>query len=34
MSATPPPRTDKVTVPNLLSRKHKGGKIVCLTAYD
>jgi len=34
MSATPPPRTDKVTVPNLLNRKHKGGKIVCLTAYD
>ena len=34
MSATPPPRTDKVTVPNLLNRKHKGGKIICLTAYD
>ena len=34
MSATPPLRTDKVTVPNLLNRKQKGGKIVCLTAYD
>ena len=34
MSATPPLQTDKVTVPNLLDRKHKGGKIVCLTAYD
>lgn len=34
MSATPPLRTDKVTVPNLLNRKHKGGKIICLTAYD
>ncbi|MDE2964054.1 MAG: 3-methyl-2-oxobutanoate hydroxymethyltransferase [Acidobacteriota bacterium] len=34
MSATPPLQTDKVTVPNLLNRKRKGGKIVCLTAYD
>ena len=34
MSATPPPQTDKVTVPTLIKRKHKGGKIVCLTAYD
>ena len=34
MSATPPLQTDKVTVPSLLKRKPKGGKIVCLTAYD
>ena len=34
MSATPPLQTDKVTVPSLIKRKRKGGKIVCLTAYD
>ena len=34
MSATPHGHTDKVTVPSILNRKHEGGKIVCLTAYD
>lgn len=34
MSATPTLKTDKVTVPTLIRRKHNREKIVCLTAYD
>ena len=34
MSATHPSQANKVTVPGILNRKNKGGKIVCLTACD